>query len=507
MSPHIGRRPCTASTEKKPGLRTALRSILGALLASAPAAAASAEEPPMVLAKTGYLFAGGKIDASVPGSPMTGHMYVEYFIPKTLTHPYPIVMIHGGSQTGTNFTGTPDGREGWAQYFVRRGHAVYVVDQVARGRSAHFSQSQGKVADGNLGRTEQRFVAPERFNLWPQAKLHTQWPGTGKPGDPSFDAFYATQFPSLVSFQKQQEINRDAAIALFDKIGPAVLMIHSQSGTFIWPIADARPNLVKAVIAVEPNGPPVYETEFKGAPEWFADMGNKKRWGLGEVPITYDPPLKDGEELAVVRQDKPDAARSRSLLAAGRAGAQAAKARQHSDADRGVGGVLPRVLRSLHCELADAGGRAQHHDPARRRGRPWQRPHDDAGEEFGRYRPRDARVAAEGRCSMSKPPLTLQMPSPPDPVPVVLNPETTALLIFDVIDHICARQPKRMEQMVPAISSLLAQARKAGVTIALRDSGGKHVDVVAGGCSCALATSKLKIMPRTDSTTPTSTRR
>jgi len=293
-------------TEKKPGLRTALRSILGALLASAPAAAASAEEPPMVPAKTGYRFAGGKIDSSVPGSPMTGHMYVEYFIPKTLTHPHPIVMIHGGSQTGTNFTGTPDDREGWAQYFVRRGHAVYVVDQVARGRSAHFSQSQGKVADGNLGRTEQRFVAPERFNLWPQAKMHTQWPGTGKPGDPSFDAFYATQFPSLVSFQKQQEINRDAAIALFDKIGPAVLMIHSQSGTFIWPIADARPNLVKAVIAVEPNGPPVYETEFKGAPEWFADMGNKKRWGLGEVPITYDPPLKDGEELAVVRQDKPD---------------------------------------------------------------------------------------------------------------------------------------------------------------------------------------------------------
>ena len=133
-------------TENRRGLRAALRSMLGALLASAPAAAATAEEPPMVLAKTGYLFAGGKIDASVPGSPMTGHMYVEYFIPKTLTHPYPVVMIHGGSQTGTNFTGTPDGREGWAQYFVRRGHAVYVVDQVARGRSAHFSQSQGKVA-------------------------------------------------------------------------------------------------------------------------------------------------------------------------------------------------------------------------------------------------------------------------------------------------------------------------------------------------------------------------
>jgi pimeloyl-ACP methyl ester carboxylesterase len=297
------------TTENKRGLRAAFRSLLGALLASSPGIASSVsapDEPPMVLAKTGYLFVGGKIDSSVPGSPMTGQMYVEYFIPKTLSHHLPIVMIHGGSQTGTNFTGTPDGREGWAQYFVRRGHAVYVVDQVARGRSAHFSLSQGKVADANLKRTEQRFTAPEKSNLWPQAKLHTQWPGAGQAGDPVFDQFYASQFPSLSSFPKQQELNTAAGIALFDKIGPAVLMIHSQSGTFIWPIADARPNLVKAVIAVEPNGPPVYETEFKGAPEWFADMGNKKLSGLGEMPLTYDPPLKAGEELAFVRQDKPD---------------------------------------------------------------------------------------------------------------------------------------------------------------------------------------------------------
>ena len=61
------------------------------------------------------------------------------------------------------------------------------------------------------------------------------------------------------------------------------------------------------IVAVEPNGPPVFETEFKGAPEWFADMGAKKSSGLGEVPLTYDPPLKSGEELAFVQQGKPDA--------------------------------------------------------------------------------------------------------------------------------------------------------------------------------------------------------
>jgi nicotinamidase-related amidase len=67
---------------------------------------------------------------------------------------------------------------------------------------------------------------------------------------------------------------------------------------------------------------------------------------------------------------------------------------------------------------------------------------------------------------MIKAALTLQMPSPPDPVPVVLNPATTALLIFDIVDPICARQPNCTGKMVPAIASLLARARKAGVTVA-----------------------------------------
>ena len=67
---------------------------------------------------------------------------------------------------------------------------------------------------------------------------------------------------------------------------------------------------------------------------------------------------------------------------------------------------------------------------------------------------------------MAKSPLTLQVPSPPEPVPVVLDPATTALLIFDIVDPICTRQPNCTGKMVPAISALLTRARKAGVTIA-----------------------------------------
>ena len=67
---------------------------------------------------------------------------------------------------------------------------------------------------------------------------------------------------------------------------------------------------------------------------------------------------------------------------------------------------------------------------------------------------------------MSEAPLTLQMPSPPEPVAVTLSPAATALLIFDIVDPICTRQPNCTGKMVPAIAALLARARKAGVTVA-----------------------------------------
>ena len=46
-------------------------------------------------------------------------------------------------------------------------------------------------------RIEQRFTAPQDFKLWPQAERHTQWPGSGRKGDPFFDQFYASQVASL----------------------------------------------------------------------------------------------------------------------------------------------------------------------------------------------------------------------------------------------------------------------------------------------------------------------
>lgn len=261
-------------------------------------------------ARSGFFFVGGAMDPSLPGSPVTGQMYVEFMLPLEPRHPYPVVMVHGGQQTGTNFTGTPDGREGWAQLLVRDGFGVYVVDQVARGRSADWDRSHGPVdtsADKTVAQVENRFTAPAKYMSWPQARLHTQFPGTGEAPDPVFLQFYASQFPSVVDYHRQQEVNRDALVALLDRIGPAVLLTHSQSGAFGWPVADARPDLVKAIVAVEPNGPPVRAIQDGlEMPEWYADRGSEKPFGLCTVPLTYDPPVTPEAPLRFVRQDAPD---------------------------------------------------------------------------------------------------------------------------------------------------------------------------------------------------------
>jgi pimeloyl-ACP methyl ester carboxylesterase len=269
------------------------------------AAVAAAAAPPLHIARQGYIFAGGHIDESIPGHPMVGQLYAEYQIPEHQTHPYPVVMIHGGQQSGTNFTGTPDGREGWAQYFLRRGYAVYVVDQPGRGRAAYNEKAYGGLTYPSKDFTEQRFAAPERFKLWPQAHLHNQFPGTGYPGDPSFDAFFQSEEPSIKDFALQQTLMQAAGAALLDKIGPSIILVHSQSGAFAWPIAQARPNLVRAILALEPSGPPVHEIIDLGAPDWFKDDDIVKISGLGNIPLQYDPPLAPGEALSFQQAAAP----------------------------------------------------------------------------------------------------------------------------------------------------------------------------------------------------------
>jgi pimeloyl-ACP methyl ester carboxylesterase len=290
----------------------AIRLVTCALPALALVPMTARAEPPKLpvptvdqsaVAQRGYFYVGGKYVGEPGKEIMQGQIYVEVLAPKDVRRPYPLVLIHGAAQTATNWMGTPDGRKGWAEYFVEQGYVVYMIDQPMRGRSA-YHPGDGGTRMFTAKQEQFQFTAVASDGTWPQAKKHTQWPGDGpnkgKKGDPIFDAFYATQVETVLAVEETQRRNQDAGAALLDKIGPAIVLTHSQSGTYGWLIADARPQLVKAVVAIEPSGPPFEAT--------IIATGKARSWGPTDIPITYDPPVKDPSEIAVEREpvEAPD---------------------------------------------------------------------------------------------------------------------------------------------------------------------------------------------------------
>ena len=245
-----------------------------------------------------FFYVGGTYAGDPGKEVMRGQMYVERLQPRKVKSGYPLVLIHGAAQTATNWLSTPDGRKGWADYFVEQGYVVYIVDQPARGRSAWHPDQNGNLRMFTVQQLEKLFTASKELGDWPQAKLHTQWPGTGRKGDPVFDAFYASQVESRASDIETQTLTQNAGAALLDKIGPAILLTHSQSGLLGWVIAEVRPQLVKAIVALEPSGPP-FHNAAPGDPK-------ARAFGITDLHITYDPPVSDPGQIRIKRQENPD---------------------------------------------------------------------------------------------------------------------------------------------------------------------------------------------------------
>ena len=113
----------------------------------------------------GYFYVGGQYIGEDGKNIMRRQVYVEVVAPKDVRHLYPLVLIHGNAQTATNWMGTPDGRKGWADFFVEQGYIVYMMEQPMRGRSV-WHPSDGAM----LQRGSRRSVRLARC-CWPSASL------------------------------------------------------------------------------------------------------------------------------------------------------------------------------------------------------------------------------------------------------------------------------------------------------------------------------------------------
>lgn len=207
-------------------------------------------------------------------------------------------MLLSRADCAKNWLNTPDGREGWASYFLRHGYTVYLTDQAMRGRSP-WLPGEGSFTAYSTFAIEQQFTAPMGFPSYPQSVYHTQWPGCGVAGDPVFDAFYPSQVQAQSNATLQAVYNNASYVDLLDRIGPAIVFAHSQGGPFGFQLADARPHLVKGYVPIEPSGPPF--RNYGGppfAPGYVSSPGLLARpYGITSLPLAYDPPVGDDPTL------------------------------------------------------------------------------------------------------------------------------------------------------------------------------------------------------------------
>ncbi len=261
------------------------------------------------IARQGHFYVGGRWEGEPGKQRMRGAMYVEVWVPKKIRHPYPVLFVQaGGGQTSIGLLQTPDGRPGWAYDFVNQGYTIYMMDFPGRGRSAFIPGLDGEVIPPRTGELmEQVWTGgappPTPQRSWPQSSKYTQWPSDapnkGQIGDPVFDYFAKTEL-NFPSGDDMEPLAAEDLVQLVDLIGkPVVLLLHSRLATSGWLLADARPKMIKAIIAAEPWGPPIQNAELDA-------RGPGHIWGLTNFPMHYDPPIKDASELQTVQEAKAD---------------------------------------------------------------------------------------------------------------------------------------------------------------------------------------------------------
>lgn len=225
------------------------------------------DDRPVTTSRKGFFFLPGDIVQTPTGTVQKGSAYVEWEAREQLAHPLPIVFVHGGGGQGTDFKGTPDGRPGWFDHVVEAGYAAYNLDRPGHGRSPHHPDVLGSMGPQFSYEFAQRLFARGEDS-------QTQWVGEPVVGDPVFDQYMASSGALAADLAASQVRDGDRVAQLLDVIGPAVLVTHSAGAPAGWFAAARRPGLVRAIVAIEPFGPP------------FADVGRlgELTWGL-----TYEP--------------------------------------------------------------------------------------------------------------------------------------------------------------------------------------------------------------------------
>ena len=236
-------------------------------------------EDALVLADQGMFSAGGITVTSEgtfdpenhweeTGAGQTAHVdhaNVFYQIPENETG-LPMVFLHGYGQSRMGWMTTPDGREGWSDMFLKKGHGVFLIDEPRRGEAGATSVS-GDISTKTL---DQRWYTQFRIGRWEDGKSVANEGSQFPNDDVSVDQFFRQMTPdtgmtSDMGADFDGEMVAQAVAAAIDEVyemtgKDSVLVTHSQGGRAGWMVPKYTAH-VASIIAIEPGGGPGVDTE------------------------------------------------------------------------------------------------------------------------------------------------------------------------------------------------------------------------------------------------------
>ena len=228
----------------------------------------------------------GTFDPKKPADPQGqtlhgDHAYVVYQKPVN-ARKYPLMFLHGAGQFSKTWATTPDGREGFQNIFLRRNFSVYLIDQPRRGDAGRSTVATNLTPTAD----EQMWFTQFRVGIWPDF-----YPGVRFPKDKeSLNQYFRQMTPNTGPFD--MGVISDALAALYTKVGPGILITHSQGGGPGWAAAMKSPN-IKAVVAYEPGSnfafpenevPEAIPNNFSPLKAYGVPMAEFKK--LTQVPIS-----------------------------------------------------------------------------------------------------------------------------------------------------------------------------------------------------------------------------
>ncbi|WP_336714475.1 alpha/beta fold hydrolase [Arthrobacter sp. USHLN218] len=248
--------------------------------------------------RTGGFFLPGDLQDSATGAWQLGPAWVQWEAPASGTNKCPFVFVHGGGGQSTDWFGVADDVPGWAPQAVEQGFPAYLLDRPGHGRSPYdparlgartgFPDYAGAAAvfvpeGGSTTAGSAKGGSPTQGSTTAGSTtaVNAAWPWGRAPGSAELDALVASSSGMLTDTALSQELDARRITDLLERTGPAVLVTHSAGAAGGWLAAARARHNVRAVVAVEPIGPP------------YRSLGPRGRLDYGVTAVPLAPSTSD----------------------------------------------------------------------------------------------------------------------------------------------------------------------------------------------------------------------